>query len=80
MSLARKKEIYDVAVEYGGFVLISNLEHVFISSDLDLVIIEDDPYYFLQMKEYELQSERRVNSNKHDGAAFIASLEPSFVK
>jgi len=46
----------------------------------DIVIVEDDPYYFLQMKEYRLQSERTASASKHDGAAFIASLDPSYVK
>ena len=44
-----------------------------------MIIIEDDPYYFLQMKEYHLQFERTADA-KHDSSAFISSLEPSYLK
>ncbi|KAI0310919.1 PLP-dependent transferase [Amylostereum chailletii] len=61
MGLARKKEIYDVCVEY------------------DIIIAEDDPYYFLQCGAYE-PKEVRGQAKAGDGIeAFLSSLEPSFL-
>lgn len=49
--------------------------------EFDVLIVEDDPYYFLQQGEYKMKSERVSQSSaKHDSAAFIASLAPSFLK
>ncbi|TCD67496.1 hypothetical protein EIP91_012301 [Steccherinum ochraceum] len=83
MSLSRKQEIYDICVQYGKChptdksVLYDLGTHMTLA---DVIILEDDPYYFLQLKEYHLPSERSAPSaSKHDGAAFIASLEPSYL-
>ena len=66
-----------VSMSLSHFRGISYSAHVF----KDVIIIEDDPYYFLQLKEYRLPSERATSSaSKHDSAAFIASLEPSYLK
>ncbi|KAF9061386.1 pyridoxal phosphate-dependent transferase [Rhodocollybia butyracea] len=61
MGVARKREIYDICVEY------------------DVIIVEDDPYFFLQEGKYLPKSER-VPEPELDDEAFIASLAPSFLK
>ncbi|KAH9943153.1 PLP-dependent transferase [Epithele typhae] len=62
MGLERKKEIYDICVQY------------------DIIIVEDDPYYFLQMGEYVAKSMRSSQVEFSDSKAWIASLEPSYLK
>ena len=50
---------------------------------LDIIIVEDDPYYFLQMNKYVPKDERKkamVSSDKDDDERFIASLAPSYLK
>ncbi|KAL1735979.1 pyridoxal phosphate-dependent transferase [Schizophyllum commune] len=49
----------------------------------DIIIIEDDPYYFLQQGEYVPKGERKeeeVKTHKDEEKHFIASLAPSFLK
>ncbi|KAH9855019.1 PLP-dependent transferase [Lenzites betulinus] len=62
MGAARKKEIYDVCVEY------------------DVIIVEDDPYYFLQMAPYAAKFEGGSQPSSADSEKWIASLSPSFVR
>jgi aromatic amino acid aminotransferase I / 2-aminoadipate transaminase len=62
---ARKKEIYDICVEF------------------DVIIVEDDPYYFLQVGPYTPKPNRPTKpegSEDDDPAEHIASLAPSFLK
>ncbi|THH28413.1 hypothetical protein EUX98_g5776 [Antrodiella citrinella] len=81
MSISRKQEIYDLCVKYGQSATLFITSNTETQSELDVIIVEDDPYYFLQMKEYKLQSERATaSSSKHDGAEFIASLAPTYLK
>jgi aromatic amino acid aminotransferase I len=65
MLAQRKKEIYDICVEF------------------DIIIVEDDPYYFLQEGPYTLPSERSGNSKDMafslSDEEYIASLAPSFL-
>jgi len=61
MGLDRKKEIYDICVEY------------------DIIIVEDDPYYFLQEGKYVPKSER-VSESDADDETFLARLAPSYLK
>ena len=46
----------------------------------DIIIVEDDPYYFLQEGEYKPKSERVNATVKHESDKFIASLAPSYLK
>lgn len=46
----------------------------------DVIIVEDDPYYFLQQSPYKPKSERSTVSVKHDESKFIANLAPSYLK
>ncbi|CAL1700165.1 unnamed protein product [Somion occarium] len=62
MGLERKKEIYDICVEF------------------DIIIVEDDPYYFLQEGQYKPKSERSSQSAHKDPGDFIANLVPSYLK
>ncbi|KAA1477299.1 PLP-dependent transferase [Dentipellis sp. KUC8613] len=65
MGIQRKREIYDVCVEY------------------DVIIVEDDPYYFLQVGPYVPKSERTAEPSLPAGdevKQFINSLAPSFLK
>ena len=49
---------------------------------LDIIIVEDDPYYFLQAGTYHPKAERSstVIQGGDEDATFIASLAPSFLK
>lgn len=59
----RKKEIYDICVEY------------------DIIIVEDDPYFFLQEGPYVPKPDRRTSSSESDSdEKFVASLAPSYLK
>ncbi|OCH95918.1 PLP-dependent transferase [Obba rivulosa] len=63
MGAERKKEIYDICVEY------------------DIIIVEDDPYFFLQMSEYKPKSARDMQSAPAESdVQFLAKLAPTFVK
>ena len=51
----------------------------------DVLIVEDDPYYFLQVGEYAPKMERVYTTQQavegaDEEAAYIASLAPSFLK
>ena len=51
-------------------------------SAIDVIIIEDDPYYFLQMPPYipkETRSTRASHFNT-DGDNYLRSLVPSYLK
>ncbi|KIY73729.1 PLP-dependent transferase [Cylindrobasidium torrendii FP15055 ss-10] len=48
--------------------------------EYDIIIVEDDPYYFLQQGEYVPRDARVDSREEHDAEKFIASLAPSFVK
>ncbi|RDX53764.1 PLP-dependent transferase [Lentinus brumalis] len=62
MGLDRKKEIYDICVEY------------------DVIIVEDDPYYFLQMGSYGAKLDRASQAMHADPESWLSSLAPSYVK
>ncbi|KAH7107058.1 PLP-dependent transferase [Auriculariales sp. MPI-PUGE-AT-0066] len=64
MGVQRKKDIYDVCVEF------------------DIIIIEDDPYYFLQQEHYVPSDARHtVSTSLEDDSdeQFLSKLEPSFL-
>lgn len=46
----------------------------------DVIIVEDDPYYFLQMGEYAPKAGRAAHGEFSDPNAWLASLVPSYVK
>ncbi|KAM5534779.1 hypothetical protein V8D89_011495 [Ganoderma adspersum] len=48
--------------------------------EFDVIIVEDDPYYFLQMGEYAPKAGRAAHGEFSDPNAWLASLVPSFVK
>ncbi|KAI0089178.1 PLP-dependent transferase [Irpex rosettiformis] len=48
--------------------------------EFDVIIVEDDPYYFLQQGVYRPKSERSVNTLKHETDKFVSSLAPSYLK
>ncbi|KAF9008144.1 aromatic aminotransferase Aro8 [Hymenopellis radicata] len=45
----------------------------------DLIIVEDDPYYFLQFKDYVPGDVDTKEEEPYDEAAFLASLEKTFL-
>ncbi|KAG1753995.1 pyridoxal phosphate-dependent transferase [Suillus paluster] len=67
MSVARKKQIYDICVKY------------------DVIIVEDDPYYFLQLGTYVFKDDRSpdVTSSGRQSAdesrRYVSTLIPSFL-
>jgi DNA-binding transcriptional MocR family regulator len=49
----------------------------------DLIIAEDDPYFFLQIGEYVPKSHRKADGEPIQGgdvASFVASLVPTYLK
>lgn len=64
--------------------LVSEIKIVVRSSSkrnsIDIIIVEDDPYFFLQFEEYKAKSERSTASVKHDEDKFLASLAPSYLQ
>ncbi|KZT71526.1 PLP-dependent transferase [Daedalea quercina L-15889] len=62
MGAARKKEIYEICVEY------------------DVVIVEDDPYFFLQEGEYVPKASRPESVDTVSEESWLAGLAPSFLK
>ncbi|THH17418.1 hypothetical protein EW146_g3385 [Bondarzewia mesenterica] len=66
MKLERKKEIYDICVEFGN-----------------VIIAEDDPYFFLQVDDYVPKAERTPKPTvaaKDEITHFLGSLAPSYLK
>ncbi len=82
MGASRKKAIYDLCVEYGKHD--TRLDYFFVRLTsyllIDVIIVEDDPYYFLQQGQYKARSERSVETIKHDGDIFLHNLAPSYLK
>lgn len=64
MSLQRKREIYDICVEF------------------DVIIVEDDPYYFLQMPHYAPKETRKtcVSPFDTDSDTYLRNLVPSYLR
>lgn len=72
MGATRKKDIYDICVEF------------------DLLVVEDDPYYFLQQDAYVPKASRlsapsstsssTKGDSDSDADAYIAKLAPSYLK
>lgn len=50
-----------------------------IAQDHDLIIIEDEPYYFLQMEDYTTDKSVRESRHVHSHEEFIKALVPSFI-
>ncbi|KAH7916089.1 pyridoxal phosphate-dependent transferase [Hygrophoropsis aurantiaca] len=50
----------------------------------DVIIVEDDPYFFMQLGDYEMKSVRSPftshSSGRDQAARFVSSLEPSFLR
>lgn len=46
----------------------------------DIIICEDDPYYFLQYPEYEENAPNTEPKGEFDSQRFLESLAPSFLK
>ncbi|CAI6068372.1 unnamed protein product [Clonostachys chloroleuca] len=66
MGAERRKKIYDLAVKYGKYLRA-----------LDFIIVEDDPYFFIQFPDYEINAKTvaAMVSNEE----FVTSLAPSFL-
>ena len=53
----------------------------FLRSEIDIIIAEDDPYYFLQAGEYVPKSKRKAAAaDDDDVAGFVQSLVPTFLR
>ncbi|KAG1755732.1 pyridoxal phosphate-dependent transferase [Suillus lakei] len=67
MSIARKKQIYDICVKY------------------DVIIVEDDPYYFLQLGTYTFKEDRSTGAtpsgkpSADESKRYVSTLTPSFL-
>jgi aromatic amino acid aminotransferase I / 2-aminoadipate transaminase len=84
MSAERKKAIYAVCVKYGMIYALFLKCSFKTCNGVDIIIVEDDPYYFLQMPEYAPPNNRSATSGESrpelDGEEFIESLAPSYLK
>ncbi|KAI0340764.1 PLP-dependent transferase [Trametopsis cervina] len=47
--------------------------------EFDVIIVEDDPYYFLQMGAYKPKAARNTATIKHDSEKFIEGLAKSYI-
>lgn len=60
------------------------LTESFILHNIDIIICEDDPYYFLQLGEYVPKSIRKHQAGHSDAdqddAHFLAALSPSYLR
>ena len=56
----------------------------FLRSEKDIIIAEDDPYFFLQVGEYVPKSKRKERAAKDDNdddiTRFVTSLIPTFLR
>lgn len=48
----------------------------------DVIIVEDDPYYFLQMPEYVPKESRKARASPFDADedSYLRSLVPSYLR
>uniref|UniRef100_A0A0W0FCP6 PLP-dependent transferase n=1 Tax=Moniliophthora roreri TaxID=221103 RepID=A0A0W0FCP6_MONRR len=78
----RKKEIYDICVEFGGVDQNNSRRVKTDKRGIDVIIVEDDPYYFLQSGPYAPQEERRdqPDISTLTDEEYIAQLVPSYLK
>lgn len=53
---------------------------VFADGKIDIIIVEDDPYYFLQMAPYAAKFERRSKASTLESDKWISNLSPSYLK
>lgn len=83
MGLVRKKEIYDICVEFGVLLLFFSCRKRVNLHCVDVIICEDDPYYFLQEGIYVPKAQRKAAkkiSSLDDAEHYLANLEKSFLK
>ncbi|KAF4119410.1 aromatic amino acid aminotransferase I / 2-aminoadipate transaminase [Geosmithia morbida] len=74
ISFDRRKEIYSICVEYGKTILSDHWSHTH-NEAVDIIIVEDDPYYFLQYPGYKQTGSKSKISTKD----FLSDLSPSFL-
>jgi aromatic amino acid aminotransferase I len=81
--MQRKKEIYDICVEFGASNPIVRLRfpHEEHYKKPDIIIVEDDPYYFLQEGPYILPYQRPsvLGGSEPSDEEYLGSLAPSFL-
>ena len=80
MQGARKKEIYDICVIFGGWA--TDLARDFSQRFEDVIIVEDDPYHFLQLGPYVARAERSPASVNGDDNEeyYLSQLVPSYLR
>lgn len=79
MDAARKKEVYDVCVEFGTACFDQIDPELNLPSDV--IIVEDDPYYFLQEGPYRPKDSRNsLQQRQLNTTEFIEELAPSYLR
>lgn len=78
ISTQRRKEIYDLSVEFGKSCQSKKNPSVIAHNLPDLIIVEDDPYYFLQYPSYR-PSTREQTFEPKSTPEFLNTLIPSFL-
>jgi aromatic amino acid aminotransferase I len=85
ISLQRRKEIYEICKKFGKDSTQARSTHdaLLNISDItpDIIIVEDDPYYFLQYPHYQPKPQRQSPSPAalQPIQHFLSSLTPSFL-
>lgn len=83
MQMQRKKEIYDICVEFGASnpIIRQRFPHEEHDKKPDIIIVEDDPYYFLQEGPYILPYRRALvpEGSEPSDEEYLRSLAPSFL-
>lgn len=79
ISPARRREIYDVCVKFGKFLVMQAHSGVVYLTSADLILVEDDPYYFLQYPRYQTPSSNSNVREARTSEEFLSSLTPSFL-
>lgn len=81
MGVTRKKDIYAVCVEFGGIHSSLGCPAGYSIAVSDIIIVEDDPYYFLQEGQYQPKNSRNLTRRGQLSAAqFLEDLVPSYLR
>jgi aromatic amino acid aminotransferase I len=80
MGTERRKSIYDICVKYGTSKSAINCRlHIDLLFAIDIIIVEDDPYYFIQYPEYKVTGSKPVQEIL-PSQNFLDSLSPSLLR
>lgn len=80
---AKPKLLYIIATGQnpsGSCLLVERRKAVYaLAVKHDFIIVEDEPYYFLQMDEYTSDASARLGRHPHNHEEFLKAMVPSFL-